>query len=320
MKMKADSKIKMAATSLVCLGMLSACSPASPRNSADDSQSGVSQAQPASASQQMLKDMGATLRTQSASSGVALTEAQILALLTSGQSALSAAGLLGSSDFNVFIPVLLQGLTQGVGGLNITNSAQLSQLLSLIGNGTLSSLLGSGNSISSDLISTITNSLFKNLPLAGVTSGNLSDIVGSLMNSLIVKVGQSGNGSVSDLSGIIQSLMSGAMTGVGGLPNFGSIDLNTILQQIASGAVGGLAGITLPGGLSSVNLQTLLSAILSGSQSGLLQVIAGHLGTGLDLNSLLQSIVQGQLSGLQGLPVNSSILQTLIAFLLSYLA
>ena len=221
MKMIANSKAKIAVTSLVCLGMLSACSPASPHESGSDSQSGASQAQPAAASQQMLNDMGATLRTQSASSGVSLTEAQILALLMSGQSALSAAHLLDSNDFSAFIPVLLQGLSQGVGGLNLSNSAQMSQLLALIGNGTLSSLLGSGNSIPSDLISTITNSLFKNLPLAGVTSGNLSTVVGSLMNSLIARVGQNTNGSTNDLSSIIQSLISGAMTGVGGLPNIG---------------------------------------------------------------------------------------------------
>lgn len=320
MKMQVNLKTKMVLTSLACLGMLSACSPASPRDSAVDAQTGASQAQPASASQQMLNDVGATLRIQSANSGVSLTEAQILALLNSGQSALAASHLLDSNDFSVFIPVLLQGLSQGVGGLNISNSAQLSQLLALIGNGTLSSLLGSGNSISSDLISTITDSLFKNLPVAGVTSGNLSSIVGSLMNSLIAKVGQNTNGSISDLSSVIQSLMSGAMTGVGDLPNIGSLDLNTIIQQIASGAVGGLSGITLPGGFSPINLQTLLTAITSGSQSGLLQVIAGNLGAGFDMNSLLHSLLQGQISGLQGLPVNSNILQTLIAFLLSYLA
>ncbi|WP_374029819.1 hypothetical protein [Bdellovibrio bacteriovorus] len=266
-------------------------------------------------------NVAAKITNQKLPSGLMLDSSQISMILGMAGSALNGAGLGNSNDLSAIIPVLIGGATQGAGNIGLPSS-QLSDLLGVIGNGSLSSILnsasGTGSGLPTGLIQTLTGSLFQNLPLAGVTSGNISQVAGSLMSSLTGNLGNTGLGGA-DLSSIIQSISSGATLGIG-KSGFNSSLLNSILGQIGMGSVTGISGINLPGGMNTSMLQTLLSAFTSGSNFGLGQLAGSQVINNSMISTLLGSLTQGQSAALPSTGMNSSQQQMMMMFMQMLLA
>ncbi|MEK2644532.1 hypothetical protein [Bdellovibrio sp. BCCA] len=258
---------------------------------------------------------------QKLSSGLMLDSSQISMILGMAGSALNGSGLGNSNDLSAIIPVLIGGATQGAGNIGLPSS-QLSDLLGIIGNGSLSSILnsttGTGGGLPTGLIQTLTGSLFQNLPVAGVTSGNISQVAGSLISSLTGNLGNTGLGGT-DLSSIIQSISSGATLGIG-KSGFNSSMLTSILGQIGMGSVTGISGINLPGGMNTSMLQNLLGAFTSGSNFGLGQLAGSQVINNSMISTLLGSLTQGQSAALPSTGMGTSQQQMMMTFMQMLLA
>lgn len=263
-------------------------------------------------SNKVLETFGTSLRQKSL-----LSEPQVLALLTSGAAAINASGLNSSTDVNALLPIIIQGISQNIGttipGLS---SSQIATLIAGLGTAAMdASQISSGGALSSNLVQTISTTLFQNLSAAGVSNGNLSSVSNVLMRSLVAYLGKSGVSS-SGLNSLLQSLSSGAVQGVGNLniASIGSVVLSDILNKIGAGSIQGLSGTAI----SSSDLQTLISSLTSGSKSGLSQVLSSHSSLGLSLSQLLSNVISGQSANLGNLGLNSTE-QQVIAILLQVL-
>jgi|GEM_PF-1627798 len=321
-------------SALFAVGLLAGCNnnlkPAENNSSDNSSLGSETPVVNNSEAQKMLNNLEAALRAHSVEntkvsakasalpSGLLLNNSQINTIMGLASGALGGAGLSQSNDLSAIIPVLIGGATQGVGQIGLP-TGQATDLLALIGNGSLSSILGSvpgvgqGGALPTGLIQTLTGSLFQNLPLAGIGSGNMSQVAGSLISSLTGNLGNTGL-PVGDLSTLLQSISSGAMLGLGnsGL-NAGM--LSGILSQIGMGSVTGISGINVPGGMNLGTLQTLLAAFTSGSNLGLGQ-IAGSQGLNASMiTALLGSLTQGQSTALPSIGLGSSQTQMMMMFL-----
>ena len=331
---------KLLIAALVTIGMLTGCNNnLSTLNSPEGSSSNESLAvvQPDSEAQKMLADLEATLKSNSQSAGMTkvqnklnlpalnLDASQISTIMGFATASVNNAGLASSNDISAILPALIGGASQGVGNLNLP-AGQISSLMGLIGNGSLTSILGSsgvlggttGGAIPTDLISMLSGSLFQNLPIAGIPTSGLPTASGSLMALLTGGLGSTGLGT-GGLSSIISSLTSGATGGIGGLqlPGLNSSLLSSIFGQLGSGSVTGISGITLPGGLNSNILQTLLGSVTSGANLGLGGLI-GAGGTGVSSNlitTLLGSLTSGQTGALPNLGLGTGQTQGISGFL-----
>jgi hypothetical protein len=317
-------KFKIIASSLLVAGLVSGCgnhfevAPPSEIISTNP----LAPLQSNSASNKILHDVATGLQQNTVSTtGTSLTDAQIQALIQTAAAAIQAQGLAGSSDLNALLPVIIQGLTQAIGNLQISGSnPQIADLMASIGKLLIGSVT-SGNSagIGNDVVQLISQSLFKNLPSAGVSSGNLSQVSGSLMSFLVAHLSQLGL-SIGPLSGLLQSLASGATMGVGGINagNLGATLISDILNQIGAGSIQGLAGA---GGMSagSAIVQTLLGAIVNGAKLGLSASLGPQVGIGLDIAQLLISLISGQSAGMASSSM-PSVQQQLISTFLQLLA
>lgn len=265
--------------------------------------------------------VNAKITNQKLMSGLMLDSSQISMIMGMAGAALNGAGLGNSNDLSAIIPVLIGGATQGAGNIGLPSS-QLSDLLGLIGNGSLSSILNSttglGGGLPTGLIQNLTGSLFQNLPLAGVGSGNISQVAGSLISSLTGNLGNTGLGGT-DLSSIIQSISSGAMLGIGN-SGFSPSLLTGILGQIGMGSVTGISGINLPGGMNANMLQTLLGAFTSGSNFGLGQLAGSQVINNSLISTLLGSLTQGQTAALPSTGMGSGQQQMMMTFMQMLLA
>lgn len=327
---------------LVTIGMLTGCNnklaTLGSTTEGDSSTNESLAAQPESEAQKMLADLEATLKANATSStartkvqmnlnlpALNLDLSQISTIMGFANSSVLNAGLMGSNDISAILPVLIGGASQGVGNLGLPTT-QISSLMALIGNGSLTSILGStglgniaGGALPTDLVSLLSGSLFQNLPIAGIPTTGLPTASGNLMGLLLGNLGGTGLGS-GGLSSIISAISSGAVTGVGGIqiPGMNSSLLSSILSSIGSGSVTGIGGITIPGlsgGLNANLIQTLLGSFTSGANLGL-----GNLGgnQGLSTNlitTLLGSLTQGQTSTLPNLGLGLGQTQGVAGFL-----
>lgn len=332
---------KLLILALVTIGLLTGCNnKLSAKDSslgAEGSNDSASVAQPESQAQKMLADLEATLKANSQSqkglskvqsklnlSSLNLDATQISTIMGFASAAVGNAGLTHSNDLSAILPVLIGGASQGVGNLNLS-TGNISSLMGLIGNGSLTSILGStglggaaGGAIPTDLISMLSGSLFQNLPTAGIPVNGLPTASGSLMALLTGGLGSTGLGQ-NGLSSIISSLTSGAAGGIGGLqlPGLNNSMLSTIFQSLGSGSVTGIGGITIPGisgGMNSSILQTLLGSVTSGANLGLGNLGGGMMGGSL-ITSLLGSLTQGQTGTLPGLGLPTGTNQGIAGFL-----
>lgn len=260
-------------------------------------------------SNKVLQTFGTSLRQKSL-----LSESQIQALLNSANTAINANGLSSSTDINALIPIIIQGMSQNLGtAIPGLNSSQIATLISGLGTSAIdTSMLSSNGALSSNLVQTISTTLFQNLSAAGIPNGNLSSASNVLMSSLVAALGKSGVQSTT-LSSLLQSLSSGAVLGIGNLniANMGSSTLSDILNRIGAGSIQGLAGVSSNSGV----LQTLINSLTAGSQSGLSQVLGSNASMNLNLNQLLSSVISGQSANLGSLGINSTE-QQVIALLL----
>lgn len=338
---------KLLLLSLITVGMLTGCNNSlSPMNAAgnegtsDNSSNSVQEVQPQSEAQKMLADLEATLKANAVSASptrskmqaklnlpaLNLDLSQISSIMGSANASVTNAGLINSNDISAILPVLIGGASQGVGGLGLPTN-QVSSLMGLIGNGSLTSVLGSsgvlggatGGAIPTDLVSLLSGSLFQNLPTAGIPTNGLPSASGNLMGLLLGNLGSTGLGS-GGLSSIISSISSGAVTGVGGLqiPGMNSNLLSGILGQIGAGSVTGIGGISIPGlggGMNANLIQTLLGSFTSGAGLGLGQIGGGQGMGGNLISTLLGSVTQGQTGALPGLGLGLGQTQGMAGFL-----
>lgn len=242
-----------------------------------------------SAAQKMLADLesnlngsagsSAALRQKlSVSSGLNLNSSQISSILGSASSALSTEGLMQSNDLSAILPVFIGGASSGVGDLGLTNPGSISSILSLVGDSSLSSVIDlSGNTVSTDLVTNLSSSLFGNLSNAGLSNSNSQALgANTIISSLLGNLGTK-NMDMGSLTGIIQSLGAGSVLGLGQLGNTSS-PFSSILGGLGSGSSSGImslfTGLTSNGDTSH-SLQGLLGAFASGSNLGLGSIFGG---------------------------------------------
>ncbi|QLY26256.1 hypothetical protein [Bdellovibrio sp. KM01] len=264
------------------------------RSSTDDSSSlsAPTVSEPKMASQAMLSDLNEQLAIQTTSK---LSASQINAIVASAQMALESANLGKSNDLAAIIPVIIQGATTGVGTLNIADLVKKSNLLALIGDSTLNSLVNlSQDEVSTNLIQTVTSALFANLKLAGVSSGSQATAANTIIQALIGKL--SGKDfDVSSLATVIESLAKGSVLGLGKLGNSSTV-LQTILSSLGSGSLPGLNQLITQLGSSnnaSTTLQNLIAAFTSGSNSGLGAIVGSGSGSSTLAKTLLTALMGG---------------------------
>ncbi|WP_413560255.1 hypothetical protein [Bdellovibrio sp. HCB209] len=258
------------------------------------SQSTSTVSEPKMASQAMLSDLNNQLKVQATGK---LSSAQISAIIASAQMALETANLGKSDDLAKIIPVIIQGATTGVGTLNIADLLKKSDILALIGDSTLNSLVNlSKDEVSTALIQQVTSALFANLKLAGVTSGSQATAANTIIQALLGKL--SGKDfDVSSLQTVIESLAKGSVLGLGKLGNNSAV-LQTILSSLGSGSLPGLNQlISKLGGSNNATttLQNLIAAFTSGSNSGLSAIV----GNGVNSKTLMQTLLSSLMGGIK---------------------
>jgi hypothetical protein len=224
-----------------------------------------------------------------------LSSTQIAAIVASAQAALESANLGKSNNLSAIIPVLIQGATTGVGTLNIADLVSKSNILALIGDSTLNSLVNlSEDEVSTELIQKVTAALFSNLKLAGVGSSSQATAANTIIQAILGKL--SGKDfDVSSLATVIESLAKGSVLGLGNLGNSSSA-LQTILSSLGSGSLPGLNQLISKLGSSnnaSTTLQSLITAFTSGSNSGLSSLLSGVTSSSSLKQTLLSSLLAG---------------------------
>ncbi len=320
-------KMKILIVSLFAAGFLSGCGKnfqtTAPLSSAPVSVTPAPQVSGQTVvSNKILQDIANGLLQQS--NGVlpsGLTPSQIQSLILSASSALHAGGLANNQNVHSLLPTLIQGLTQGLGNLQLggTNS-QNAALLAMIGKLVLGSALHlNGVGLTAELVQLVTQSLFQNLPAAGVSNGDLSQVAGAIMNGLIGHLGQqAGLQGLPNtlLSSLLQSLTSGATLGIGqlNLANLGTTLISDILHQMGVGSANGISGLVDSNGSSQL-VQSLITAIVNGAQSGLVQGIGNQPNLGLDIKQLLGNLISGQHAGVSASPMPAAQQQVAAAFL-----
>lgn len=269
-----------------------------------------------------------------------LSGGNITDIIAIATGALNQSGLQNSNDLNALIPVLMGGLSQGVGGLQLPSN-QAGDLLSMIGSGSMESILtmlaGKGNlPVSGDpskLLENLSGSLFKNLPVAGIGTGDLSGVAKQLIGSLtgglalpqfgglegLFGGGALGNGKF-NLNTLLQSISSGAMMGTGSIqiPGMNQNILQGIISQIGAGSVIGIG--KLPGQNTQIGLEALLEAFTSGSSLGLGELENRNLLKGGTVSGLLGLLTQGQTGALPSIGVTGSGQQSINLLLQLFLA
>ncbi|AHI05166.1 hypothetical protein BDW_03290 [Bdellovibrio bacteriovorus W] len=269
-----------------------------------------------------------------------LSGGNITDIIAIATGALNQSGLQNSNDLNALIPVLMGGLSQGVGGLQLPSN-QAGDLLSMIGSGSMESILtmlaGKGNlPVSGDpskLLENLSGSLFKNLPVAGIGTGDLSGVakqlIGSLTGGLALPQfggleGLFGGGALGtgkfNLNTLLQSISSGAMMGTGSIqiPGMNQNFLQSIISQIGAGSVIGIG--KLPGQNTQIGLEALLEAFTSGSSLGLGELENRNLLKGGTVSGLLGLLTQGQTGALPSIGVTGSGQQSINLLLQLFLA
>jgi hypothetical protein len=302
-------KSVIAVSSLFAVGLLSACGQnfqSLGTASATSSQQSSSAAQSNSVSDKILQDVATDLRQKSLLSSSGLSETQIQTLIQTATAGLQSSGLASATNLQTLLPGLVGQLTQSLGKLPLGHSnQQIADLLSTIEQ----SVIGSAGTLPSsltkaDLMSLISKSLFQNLPAAGISTGNLSGVAGTVMNTLIAQLGQQGLSQAS-LATLVQSLTSGATLGVGNLHawNLTGTQIAGILQQIGVGSTQGLS--TLPAAIANGDvLQTLINSVVNGATQGLNQ--SSGVKAGLNVGQLLSSLIAGQATGLSNSGLSSA--------------
>lgn len=287
-----------------------------PERSSQDSssQSTTTVSEPKMASQAMLSDLNNQLQVQASGK---LSPTQISAILASAQMALESANLGKSDDLAKIIPVIIQGATTGVGTLNIADLLKKSDILALIGDSTLNSLVNlSKDEVSTALIQQVTSALFANLKLAGVSSGSQATASNAIIQALLGKL--SGKDfDVSSLQTVIESLAKGSVLGLGKLGNSSSV-LQTILSSLGSGSLPGLNQLISQLGSANnatTTLQNLIAAFTSGSNSGLSAIV----GNGVNSKTLMQTLLTSLMGGIKIAGASSpatSVITTIVSSLL----
>jgi hypothetical protein len=286
--------IVAAASLSACGSQMEAMSTGNPESS-NNSQSADTTPAPSvqvSASKVMVNDLETQLKSQASSK---LTAEQIQAIVNTVKTTLSSANLSNSDDLKALIPAIIQGASVGVGTLNLSDITSKSGILALIGDTALTSLVNlSPESVSASLIQSVTKSLFANLNLAGVSSGNQATAASSIIKSILGQL--SGKDfDVSSLQTVIESLASGSVLGLGNLGNSNAV-LNTIVSSLGSGSLPGLTSLIKNLGSSNnatTTLANLIGAFTSGSNSGLSSVVAKLGGSNSTFQTLLTSLMNG---------------------------
>lgn len=346
--------ITLSFAALLAASTLTACNNGFSTLTSRQLETPLSEVRQKAAGQLLLEDIENQLRTGNSSSGAGgiqkmsamnsvlpfLSGGNITDIIAIATGALNQSGLQDSNDLNALIPVLMAGLSQGVGGLQLPPN-QAGDLLSMIGSGSMESILtmlaGKGNlPVSGDpskLLENLSGSLFKNLPIAGIGSGDLSSVAKQLIGSLtgglalpqfgglegLFGSGVIGNGNF-NLNTLLQSISSGAMMGTGSIqiPGMNQNILQNIITQIGAGSVIGIG--KLPNQNGQLGLEALLEAFTSGSNFGLGELANRNLLKGGTVSGLLSFLTQGQTGALPNIGVTGDkqksinlILQLLLA-------
>ncbi|WP_413577553.1 hypothetical protein ACLVWU_04100 [Bdellovibrio sp. HCB290] len=288
------------------------------RSSADSSSQGAQNtptiSTPKVAAQSMVSDLEDQLKVQASGK---LSATQIAAIIASAKTALDSANLGNSNNISAIIPVLIQGATTGVGTLNIADLVSKSNILGLIGDSTLNSLVNlSEDEVSTALIQKVTSALFSNLKLAGIGSSSQATAANTIIQAILGKL--SGKDfDVSSLATVVESLAKGSVLGLGNLGNSSSV-LQTILSSLGSGSLPGLNQLIAKLGGSnnaSTTLQSLISAFTSGSNSGLSTIV----GSGTGSSALMQTLLTALMGGIKVAGASSpaaSVVTTIVGSLL----
>lgn len=238
-----------------------------------------------------------------------LSNAQMQVILATTKMSLEQSNLAGSNDIAALIPAIVQGATLGIGALQLGDSSQLTGLLSAVANSVLNSIVNtSSGAVPTDLLSSLTNSLFSGLQNSGVDSSNIKGVSNNLISSLLSRLSES-NMSTMGFETLLQSLAGGVVTGLGQL-NMSTNLFQGVLNSLGQGSLSGITGLvtnvlgSVTGGDSSTWMNSLMSALTSGISGALSGLINGGSLAGA-ATGFLGSFVQG-LNGQTSMPTENS--------------
>jgi|GEM_PF-3491119 hypothetical protein len=231
-----------------------------------------------------------------------LSSAQINTILASAQAFINANGLANSSDMSAIISQVIAGASTGVGALNLKDPALISQLLSMIGNSTLTSLVNqSATTVSTTLLEQIANNVFANMNIAGLPVGNMSTAANTIINSIVSNLAAT-DLDASGFSGVLKSIAQGAVAGIGKL-NLGSTTsstiLNTILSSLGAGSSSGITSLISSLGLSGSGASSMVSTLVNAFSTGAKAALQNYINSG-KTSSTIGTLLSAVLNGLSG--------------------